>query len=139
MYGNSKESTEKLRNPQLWLPPRTVLDRLADVIMLQIDYLLTVGKEDAVLPNFLAKGCLEKRDNGEIEYNFGPDSHVSIPLAYSERKKRTIDVVTTPRKICRKRRPLMASTPKKMRVIPLKKTCNRTILTNYILTLFLFR
>ena len=61
MYGNSKESSEKLRNPQLWLPPRTVLDRLADVIMLQIDYLLTVGKEDAVLPNFLAKGCLEKK------------------------------------------------------------------------------
>ena len=89
-YGSQKKTAENLRNPQLWLPPRSVLDQVADLIDLHTDYLLIVGKADAPLPDFLAKGCLEKRETRKIEYNFGPEASIQILYSSTEGRKGTM-------------------------------------------------
>ena len=62
------------RNPKLWLPPESVIRRLAELIQLQIDYLVTVGSHASPQPKFLSKNCLMKTD-GTVEYDFGPDAY----------------------------------------------------------------
>ena len=54
----------------------SAIRRLADIVQLQIDYLLIAGFHEKELPDFLGKGCLVKKD-GHIEYDFGPDAHFS--------------------------------------------------------------
>ena len=113
IYGSKLKKSREYRNPQLWLPPEIVLKRVADIIILQIEYLLTVGRPNCDLPDFLNRGCLQNTDTGEIEYNFGPESSLSLPVPRTPIKKRQIDAVVTPKKTFHKKRLLMASTPKK--------------------------
>lgn len=62
------------KDPKRWLPPESAVLRLAELIQLQVDYLLTVGFHEKELPDFLSKNCL-KRIDGRIEYDLGPDAH----------------------------------------------------------------
>ena len=56
--------------------PQNALERMANIIQLQIDYLSTAGCASASLPDFLASNCL-KEIEGEIEYDFGEESYMS--------------------------------------------------------------
>ena len=78
MVTNSVLQGPKMRNPQLWMPPKEVLLRVAKLITLQIDYYLTAGTHDAGLPSFLESGCLKKTDDGEVEYDFGDQVHTIV-------------------------------------------------------------
>ena len=103
------------RNPKLWLPPESVIRRLAELIQLQIDYLLTVGSHASPQPKFLSKNCLKKTD-GTVEYDFGPDAYFvsidSLPTLpfkkTSNAQKRSMYV--TPQKGARRKQP-KTSTP----------------------------
>ncbi len=66
---------EEVKSSQLWLPPASVLAHVAQIITLQIEYMLTIGEPEASLPDFLSKGCLRKTNTGQIKYNFGPDAY----------------------------------------------------------------
>ena len=52
-------SMDSLNPPDNWMPPKSVLNQMVSLINLQIEYLLSVGKHKAALPNFLARGCLK--------------------------------------------------------------------------------
>ncbi|MEW8546925.1 MAG: hypothetical protein AB2693_25705 [Candidatus Thiodiazotropha sp.] len=104
-----------MKDPKRWLPPESAIRRLAEIVQLQIDYLLTAGVHEKELPDFLSKSCFKKQD-GDIEFDFGEDAHfVSIdrlPVveAFSSRSKRTNE--DTPQAGARRKRPL-TSTPVK--------------------------
>ena len=87
-------------NPQRWLPPETAIHRLAQLVELQIDYLDTVGRHEATLPNFLDKQCLRKNESGEVEYDFGPEANINVSHIPSLKTKQT----STPQKGQRKKR-----------------------------------
>ena len=72
-----QSSTSCLRNPQLWLPPESALERHADLVSLQIAYLCTAGVVDAPLINFLSHQRLRKSECGKIEYDFGHDVYIA--------------------------------------------------------------
>lgn len=82
------------KDPKRWLPPESAIRRLAELIQLQIDYLLIAGYHDKELPDFLKKRCLRKTDD-HTEYDFGPDAHFvsidSLPVINKTRRssKRT--------------------------------------------------
>ena len=103
------------KDPKRWLPPESAIRRLADIVQLQIDYLLIAGFHEKELPDFLSKGCLVKKD-GHIEYDFGPDAHFlsidTLPVVseMEESKKRGNE--DTPQAGARRKRPL-TSTPLK--------------------------
>ena len=111
------------RNPQLWLPPAGVLSRLALLVQLQLDYLCTAGDHAAEAPIFIGT-CLQKNDDGDMEYDFGPESHISnldeLPTelfasaTVTLRKSMKRGKNTTPQKGRRQKRP-MTSTPQKQR------------------------
>jgi hypothetical protein len=92
--------TRGTRNPQLWMPPQSVLQRVAKLITLQIEYLLTIGKPDADLPQFLSSGCLKKTDDGAIEYDFGQEAYaiVSEITTTAQRAQKRPNEDGTPRK-----------------------------------------
>ena len=73
----SKNTGIKTSDPRKWLPPKSVIERLANMVQMQIDYLQTAGGHEHKLPNFLSRDCLRKNASGEIEYDFGPDAHFS--------------------------------------------------------------
>jgi len=112
---------DKLKNSQKWLPPKTALEKVAQLVQLQINYLETAGDESATLPNFQAAECLRHLENGEVEYYFGEDSSLST----SELADLTANIQTpvkqvskrkaaeTPQKGRRKKIVFKASTPKK--------------------------
>lgn len=88
--------TSALRNPQLWMPPRSAIDQLADIVNLQILYLLTAGDHAAPLPDFLAYSCLKKSTTGEIEYDFGHESRINVTNLLNISQKRKLE--ETPQK-----------------------------------------
>ena len=59
----------------MWLPPRSCLERLANLVKMQIQYLNTAGKHDASLPDLSECTCIKKNMSGEVEYDFGPECH----------------------------------------------------------------
>ena len=72
-----KGKTTNTNLPQQWLPPESVMQRVATLIQLQIKYLETAGIHDAPLPDFLSYPCFRKTATGEVEYDFGQDVHMS--------------------------------------------------------------
>ena len=109
--GEVNDSLISLRKANLWLPPESALERMADLINMQIEYLETAGVGDAKLPNFLGKDCLRKTDSGDIEYYFGPDAKRSMK-ELTRISKRQLD--DTPQK-GRRRKRQVTSTPSKLR------------------------
>ena len=112
----TKKSGYSTADSKKWLPPKSAIEKLSDLVQLQIKYLETAGIHDAPLPNFLNCGCLTKTAAGEIEYDFGPDAHFEsisdLPDMSSlpERKKRQ-RIGNTPRSGDRRKR-VMTSTPR---------------------------
>ena len=74
---NDAEVTSMVKNAQSWLPPASVLQRVAELINLFIDYIKGIGRHDTFLPDFLSSQCLEEVA-GDIIYNFGPDAKEDI-------------------------------------------------------------
>ena len=66
-----------ISEPQKWMPPEASLERLIQLINLQMEYLHSAGKHSSHLPNFLQYECLSKDKAGEVRYDFGPASSVS--------------------------------------------------------------
>ncbi|CAC5418114.1 unnamed protein product [Mytilus coruscus] len=67
---NDQMDKSLLRNAKLWLHPESCLERMAELVNLQIEYLETTGDSMAKLPNFLEKECLKMTETGEVEYHF---------------------------------------------------------------------
>lgn len=67
------------RNPQLWMPPPTALEKIVGLLMSQLEYRFTVGDPQAGLPDFLHNGGLKKTKEGEIEYDMGAESYTNDP------------------------------------------------------------
>lgn len=127
-YGDPKqityESVRKLnmtanKDPRKWLPPASALHTVCKLFDLQIAYLLTAGHASAPLPDFLGAGCLQKAPTGEVEYNFGCDSHLT-PAEITELTAKPKTPVKKPKKRRaentpgrRKKKPQMCSTPVK--------------------------
>ena len=119
MYKKSKTKKIVYKPAQRWMPPESALEHLAELVQLQIEYLKSLGNPKAFLPNFLAKSCLKKTSTGQVEYYFGPDSHMSLPMDIEHTPKTPMKMkkrmsVTTPQKgDRRKRKPKATSTPVK--------------------------
>ena len=104
-------------DPRKWLPPKTAINRLGELIQLQIDYLQNAGIHGAENPNFLLSNTLKQNSSGEIEYDFGPDSRFEnfedLP-SYQQVKrksgKRKRQINSTPQKGMRRKR-VVTSTP----------------------------
>ena len=112
----TKKAGYRTADPRKWLPPQSAMERLCDIVQLQIEYLETAGIHDKPLPNFLESGILIKTEDGEVEYFFGPDAHFDsiseLPdmSLLPERKKRQRTNIT-PRSGDRRKR-LLTSTPR---------------------------
>ena len=110
----TKKTGYRTADPRKWLPPKSAMERLCDIVQLQMEYLETAGIHDKPLPNFLESGCLIKTVDGEVEYFFGPDAHFDsiseLPdmSVLPERKKRQRTNIT-PRSGDRRKR-LLTST-----------------------------
>ena len=131
----SKKGGYRTSDPRNWLPPESAMRRLGELVQLQIQYMDTVGKHDAVNPDFLQYSVLQRNSSNEIVYNFGPESSfktfedlpVYVPKSQQTKtskknastemgrktkkrpEKRHLD--STPQKGLRRKRPL-TSTPK---------------------------
>ncbi|CAC5404200.1 unnamed protein product [Mytilus coruscus] len=110
---HKKQNTElvysrSLRSGQLWLPPESAIERIADIINMQTDYLYTTGNPMDLLPNFLGKDCLRKTEDNEVEYYFGPDSKGNVSEISGQKRR----MENTPQKGRRKKR-MTTSTPVK--------------------------
>ena len=58
--------------------PKSVIQRFAELLHLQILYMESAGKHEAILPNFLQSNCLQKNLSSEIEYDLGSESQFKI-------------------------------------------------------------
>ena len=58
---------KQTKDPPKWLPPLSAIKKVMCLIQSQIDYLLTVCKPEADLPDFIGNGGL-RRTKGEISY-----------------------------------------------------------------------
>ena len=110
-----KTSGYKHADPRKWLPPKSAIARLANLIQLQIDYLQTAGIHECKLPNFLGTNCLKENKSGEIEYDFGDESHFQsikdLPSVETSARKKKRTWEHTPQGGDRKKRQL-TSTPR---------------------------
>ena len=50
----------KTADPRRWLPPKSAVRKLAEIMQLQITYFQTAGHHDAELPDFLSCSCLQR-------------------------------------------------------------------------------
>jgi hypothetical protein len=120
----------KFKHPQKWMPPKSALESMAQLIQLQISYLEMAGEASAILPDFLASDCLCQNASGEVEYNFGIDSFVAssdlsdmtMRVCTPKKKMRKRPAVGTPQKGARKKVPLTSSTLPLTSSTPVKET-----------------
>ena len=108
-------------DPRKWLPPKSAINRLGELIQLQVDYLQNAGIHGAENPNFLLSNTLKQNSSGEIEYDFGPDSHFEnleeLPChqhVNKKPKKRKRQINSTPQKGMRRKR-VVTSTPNQVK------------------------
>ncbi|CAC5407960.1 unnamed protein product [Mytilus coruscus] len=98
---NDQIDTRLLRNAKLWLPPESCLERMAELVNLQIEYLETTGDSMAKLPKFLEKDCLKMTETGEVEFYFGPLARENIEHLLGNHKRQMNE---TPQKGKRKKK-----------------------------------
>ena len=119
---HAANGTEKTKSPKKWMPPKSALKSMCDLLNLQISYLQGAGDGAAFLPDFLAADCLQKAQTGEIEYNFGSESFLApaelLQFLQHENPKKTTKGnkrthVNTPQKGMRKKKLQLSSTPVK--------------------------
>jgi hypothetical protein len=72
---STSKSKEVVRNAQLWMPLKCVIERLSRNVSCLINYYMSAGRHFALLPDFLTEGCLTKLLSGEIEYDIGPEAY----------------------------------------------------------------
>ena len=70
--------TNKLSHPDRWMPPESALERMAQLLNLQLQYMVTAGQHDAPRPDFISQDCLNKTSTGQVEYDFGGESKLSV-------------------------------------------------------------
>ena len=107
-----------VRQPKLWLPPSSCLQRLSTLVTLMLRYLATAGHHDASLPQF-SDSCLSADGH---HYLLGPDAHCpsldKLLVLHDDCVKRKEQIARAKRALERtprrsnKRRPVF-STPKK--------------------------
>ena len=122
----------EFRHPQSWMPPENALKKLCQLTQCQVDYLMTAGNHSAALPDFVARGCLTKTDDGHVGFDLGdhtytadkrlelkiPEKQLSEKLkavkdaTQKTKKTKKRELVVTPSKPSRSRRRLRMSTPK---------------------------
>ena len=66
-----------VRDLRMWMPPKSAVLRLADLINLQVEYLNLAGHHDRIMSDICASSCFSVNDDGDVEYDFGMDSHIS--------------------------------------------------------------
>lgn len=106
MNNKKKDVKTSLRNAKLWLPPESAMDRMVNLINLQME---TAGLPMATLPDFLKYDCLRKTSSGEVEYYFGPSGFENIEHLKGKMKRQQKE---TPQKGQRKKK-MVTSTPSK--------------------------
>jgi hypothetical protein len=113
VFDETQRDGYRINDPRRWLPPRSAVDRLADLVQVVLDYVQTIGQHDAEPPNFLSCRCLTTNESGEIEYNFGPECHFTsladLPEVQARTTKRQLD--DTPQRGANRKK-FLASTPK---------------------------
>ena len=111
-----------LNDPDKWMPPASAIERLAELVNLQIKYLQIAGQHDADLPKFLGFACLRQTLTGQIEYDFGDESSLTnldisavteLCVTPTKTKGRKRTTPTTPQRGQRKKRAPVHSTPRK--------------------------
>ena len=65
-----------VRDARQWLPPKSAVLKLAELVNLQIDYMDLAGSNDAVMSTIKSASCFKAEDR-EVEFNFGPDCHIT--------------------------------------------------------------
>ena len=85
--------------------PKSVIQRFAELLHLQILYMESAGKHEAILPNFLQSNCLQKNLSSEIEYDLGSESQFQN---FEE-----LPTLVQGETVARKRHKRIASTPQK--------------------------
>ena len=55
-----KPTHKDFKQPSAWMPPKTALLKVKQLINCQIAYLLKVSRPDAPLLNFMSYDCLKK-------------------------------------------------------------------------------
>ena len=111
-----KGTTKVVTMPQQWLPPESVMRRVANLVQFQIDYFDTLGKHDADMPDFASRPCLTTTESGNTEYDFGPEVHMeNVPqtIFTTPKKDKKRLRVETPRKGLGRKK-TRTSTPKKV-------------------------
>ena len=109
--------------PGSWMPPLSAIQRLAELVDIQIQYLLTAGDHTAPLPDIAGCSCIAFDENSTV-YDFGPDVHAqtldqlmpdfsrsNMSFMAGKPSKRA---ASTPQKQRKKRQP-NRSTPKKVK------------------------
>ena len=104
------------KDPTQWLPPRSAIMKLVCLIQSQIDYLLTICKPEADLPDFIGNGGLRKTKEGDIMYDLGPDTRyaderelLTIPDEQMEKRLLESKILSRKGRKSRKKRDLSAS------------------------------
>lgn len=69
-----KPPKKDFRHHTTWMPPISALEKVTELVNCQLDYLFSTWKHEAVLPNFLERGCLKKDEKGTVTYDFGIES-----------------------------------------------------------------
>lgn len=69
-----KPPKKDFRHHTTWMPPISALKKVTELVNCQLDYLFSTWKHEAVLPNFLERGCLKKDEKGTVTYDFGIES-----------------------------------------------------------------
>ena len=69
-----RKSGYRTNDPRQWLPTESVMERLAELFQLQVEYLETAGIHDAELLQFSQSRCISISEAGEVGYDFGPEA-----------------------------------------------------------------
>ncbi|XP_067660602.1 uncharacterized protein [Haliotis asinina] len=122
-----KMPRKDFRNPNLWMPPKTALQKIVKLINCHIQYLMTVWNHEADLPDFIASGCLTKHKEGAIEYNLGPDVHCNEVEKLLGKSEREMERVMRDARKQRNKRSCPETPDKQARKRPLVSTPRFTI------------
>lgn len=118
-----------MRNPQQWLPPLSAIKKVACLVQSHAEYLMTICKPDADLPDFIGNGGLCRTKEGDIMYDFDDEAHYSdeqllLTTSDSVLKERVLQARSRLARQSRKKRDLSESPYKE------EKGAKRTLYTS---------
>lgn len=71
---NTIVSKKVLRPLEKWMPPLSCVQRMASLTKIVVEYMVTAGRHDAFLPDFVNLDSLWCNSHGQIMYDFGKDA-----------------------------------------------------------------